>query len=256
MSIRFLGLAVRYIFLALLIFYSNSSSSESFPNLFPDDRSLQNPLLYIFIGTIESIHKGESSMQNGETFMGTINVNEVLRGHKLKTGPVTAKWSSTGEQRKFSRLEPMQVPRELKTKEKVLAFSWLNNDGTAIIYRFFEGSKKNRSIAVGYMATPEWSSDVRRFLFFLMIGFPSIALLLHFNSNTYWFKSKHQKKIKIYIFGAPILTLVSYLVYESGISHYSNIRADLLIILPIVIGSFLLWLFPLFQIYKRRMEGK
>lgn len=234
----------------LVLLAGKSYGSEVFPEIFPDSQPLKNPRVYIFIGKVEKISKNHANDLIEGEFDGELDVSEVIRGHGMDIGKVAAKWSSHEKPLILSRYEPPQIARPLKTGDRVIAFSWLRDDGTAIINYLIEYSDKNRATVLGNMAPAEWSAGVQIFLILLMAGFPLIALALYLFSKFRISTRRKMRLVKAFIMGAPLLTLFSYFIYESGISIYSNIRVDLLIVWPLVIGSFLLWLIPLFEHLK------
>ena len=248
----------RYLlFIALLLSLTDAvCSSEVFPEVFPDTYALDNPLMFIFAATVEQINPNQNKNTEPEDSAGVLTVTEVIRGHNIKVGRISARWNLVDNPVRTARNQPPQNPRPLKIGDKVIVFSWLDDNGAAVVNYFYEFTDENRQSVLTYMAPPEWAPGIKLLLFLLILIFPVlglITLVLYYS-----LKSDSGKMKSLYLFSivAPILTSVAYLIYESGISTYSNIRVDLLIIWPVVIGSFILWLIPIFVKIKKSRDAR
>jgi len=243
------------IVIPLLSLTNVAFSSEVFPKIYPNTYSLDNPLMYIFIAAVEQIIPNHDKKLGPEDFTGVLNVTEIIRGHNIEGGRISARWNLKEEPVVVARNQPPQNSRSLKIKDRVIVFSWLDDKGVAVVNYFYECTDENRMRVLTYMAPPEWGPNIKLLLFFLILIFPILGLIMLV--SFYALKTNSIQKKSLYLFSlfAPILTLVTYLIYEMGISIYSNIRVDLLIILPVVGGSFILWLIPIFVKIKKHKKN-
>jgi hypothetical protein len=101
-------------------------------------------------------------------------------------------------------------------------------DGLPIlaIYRFTNENVKN---VQSYM-TPRYSALVKGICLAFIALMPLLGAFLVFK--------KYSPKVIVWI---PLLSIGAYLYYERGVSPYAAIRIDLLLILPMLVFSALLW---------------
>ena len=247
---------VALVFLVSLLFGSSNivSSSEVFPKIYPDTYSLKNPLIYIFVATVEQKFPNHDKKHGPEDFAGVLNITEVMRGHDIEAGRISVRWNPTDKPARLARNQPPENPRPVKIGDKVIVFSWLDDNGVAIVNYFYEYTDEHKKIALTHMAPPEWAPKIKLLLFLLILIFPIIGLitLVLF----YALKTDYRRVKSLYLFSiiAPILTSATYLIYEMGISTYSNIRIDLLVLWPVAGGSFMLWLIPIFVRIKKQQK--
>ena len=249
---RNLSLTTPLLVVTLLLCSTNVVfSSEVFPKIYPDTYSLDNPLMYIFVASVEKIIPNHDKKSGPENSAGILNVTEVIRGHNIEVGRISARWNLNDKPVHVARNQPPQNPRPLKIEDKVIVFSWLDDNGVAVVNSFYEYTAENKKRVLTHMAPPEWAPNIKLLLFLLILVLPILGLitLVLF----YALKTDSRRMRSLYLFStvAPLLTLVTYIIYEMGISTYSNIRIDLLIIWPVVGGSFILWLIPIFVKTKK-----
>ena len=249
---RNLSLATLLLLVTLLLGLTNVVfSSEVFPRIYPDTYSLDNPLMYIFVATVEQKIPNHDKNPGAEDFTGVLNVTEIIRGHNIDFGRITARWNLKDNQVRVARHQPPQNPRPLKMGDKIIVFSWLDDNKVAVVNYLYEYTDENRRRVLTHMAQPEWAPNIKLLLFLLILTFPILGLIMLVLFYTLKTDSRKMKSLYLFSIVAPILTLVTYLIYEMGISTYSNIRIDLLIIWPVVGGSFILWLIPIFVKIKK-----
>jgi hypothetical protein len=227
-------------------------SSEVLLEIYPDTYSLDNPLMYIFVATVEQIIPNPDKKSGPEDSAGILNVTEVIRGHNIEVGKISARWNLKDNPVAVARNQPPQHPRPLKVGDKVIVFSWMDDNGVAIVNYFYEYTAENKKRALAHMAPPEWAPKIKLLLFLLILIFPIMGLIMQVLFYTLKTDSRRMRSLYLFSIVAPVLTLIAYFIYEMGISSYSNIRIDLLIIWPVVGGSFILWLIPIFVKIKKR----
>ena len=248
------NLSLKTLLFVVILFLSPTKaalSSEVLLEIYPDTYALDNPLMYIFVATVQQITPDYDKKSHTEDSAGILNVTDVIRGHNIKVGQISARWNLTDKPVNVARTQPPQNPRPLNIGDKVIVFSWLDNNEVAVVNYFYEYTAENKKIALTHMAPPEWAPNIKLLLFILIMIFPIlglISLVLFYVLKT---DSRRMRSLFIFSIVAPILTAVAYVIYEMGISTYSNIRIDLLIIWPVVGGSFALWLVPIFVKIKK-----
>ena len=226
-------------------------SSEVLLEIYPDTYSLDNPLMYIFVATVEQIIPNPDKKSGPEDSAGILNVTEVIRGHNIEVGGISARWNLKDSPVAVAGNQPPQHPRPLKIEDKVIVFSWMDDNGVAIVNYFYEYTAENKKRALAHMAPPEWAPNIKLILFLLILIFPIMGLIMQVLFYTLKTDSRRMRSLYLFSIVAPVLTLIAYFIYEMGISTYSNIRIDLLIIWPVVGGSFILWLIPIFVKIKK-----
>ena len=252
---RNLSLATLLLLVTLLLGLTNVVfSSEVFPRIYPDTYSLDNPLMYIFVATVEQKIPNHDKNTGPEDFTGVLNVTEIIRGHNIDFGRITARWNLKDNQVRVARHQPPQNPRPLKMGDKIIVFSWLDDNKVAVVNYLYEYTDENRRRVLTHMAQPEWAPNIKLLLFLLILIFPILGLIILVLFYTLKTDSRRMRSLYLFSIVAPILTLVTYFIYEMGISTYSNIRIDLLIIWPVVGGSFILWLIPIFVKIRRHQK--
>ncbi len=252
---RNLSLATLLLLVVLLLGLTNVVfSSEVFPKIYPDTYSLDNSLMYIFVATVEQIIPNHDKKLGPEDFIGVLKVTEIIRAHNIEVGRISARWNLKDNPVRVARNQPPQEPRPLKIGDKVIVFSWLDDNGVAVLNYLYEYTDENRSRVLTHMAPPEWPPKIKLLLFLSILIIPILGLIMLVLFYALKTDSRRMKSLYLFSIVAPILTLVTYLIYEKGISTYSNIRIDLLIIWPVVGGSFILWLIPIFVKIKKHRK--
>jgi len=248
------NLSLTTLLLVVTLLLSSTSvvfSSEVLPEIYPDTYSLDNPLMYIFVATVDQIIPNPDKKSGPEDSAGSLNVTEVIRGHNIEVGKISARWNLKDNPITVARNQPPQNPRPLRVEDKVIVFSWLDDNGVAIVNYFYEYTAENKKRVLAHMAPAEWAPNIKLLLFLLILIFPILGLITLVLFYTLKRDSRRMRPLYLFSIVAPILTLIAYFIYEMGISTYSNIRIDLLIIWPVVGGSFILWLIPIFVKIKK-----
>lgn len=105
--------------------------------------------------------------------------------------------------------------------------------------RFLNYSEEVKKLILSNMAPPERTGFAQDIALVFIVISPIIGIILYTLSLFLAFKSKQY--LRTIIFFIPLFALTVYLYYESGISVYTNIRIDLLLIYPALILSFIFW---------------
>ena len=159
---RNLSLATLLLLVTLLLGLTNVVfSSEVFPIIYPDTYSLDNPLMYIFVATVDQIIPNPDKKSGPEDSAGSLNVTEVIRGHNIEVGKISARWNLKDNPITVARNQPPQNPRPLKVEDKVIVFSWMDDNGVAVVNYFYEYTPENKKTVLTHMAPPEWAPKKR-----------------------------------------------------------------------------------------------
>ncbi len=119
----------------------------------------------------------------------------------------------------------------------------------ASVYRF---SPENRSVVLEHAAT-ERSGRIQIPVFFVILAMPFLMVTLLVRSWSTEISQKARRGLRLAISALAVLTLGLYVFYETGISAYSNIRVDLIVIWPAVGAALIVGVLALF---KRRSRAK
>lgn len=217
---------------------------------------LSNPKFDILVVTVVGMEPGPFT--NGNPPRGKIRIDEVLRGEE-KPRTVQAVWRGSETlndydpmpQNKDGRYTPGKLKPEWYTRAlagptagyKLIIFKVdERSDGAFWIQYSYVDSSENRAIVLARMAPPErkdWT-QVAAFLALLACPFLSLACYLG------WQKASVPPVGKRILLAAilllPLIALLIYRYYESGISIHSNIRIDVLLIWPALAITFWFWL--------------
>ena len=98
------------------------------------------------------------------------------------------------------------------------------------VYRF---SPQNRAVALEHAAT-ERSARIQIPVFFLILALPVAIVILFVRTSSATISLRARRRLRNAVSALAVFTLGLYVFYESGISGYSNIRVDLIVIWPAV----------------------
>ncbi len=257
MSIR-----LEQLFTALVIgLLFMGSTSESFMTIRTDhvrdvidyqkEALLRNPHWDIWSVTVLDVSGGKV---NGDPPVLRLNVDGVLRGH-MKKKEVVAKWSPSVYHADISKsarpdenqmvedwyFRPIKAP---EPEDKLIVFSINRDDGAVTlqggaVYRY---SAENREAVINHMAPAERPLYIQGPIALLILALPIIGFIAFWRRNHNTDQQNGVKRLDVLIIAIPMVAIALYVYYESGISVYSNIRMDLLIIWPALIATFSLWL--------------
>jgi len=211
-----LAIFITSFFLVSLTFVLPSSAEPVKEHLPPKSILLADPSWSILVVTVDT-----SSTQNADISKGGFFVNEVLRGNQKKDY-VRLMW----------RL-PNIKPRGLQPGDKLIAFvllrrDTLNKDIDAEATEVYKFSDSNRQTVLNNMAPPERKASIQLPLLLMILSIPIILKII--------------KRHGIFPIVLLCLQFVIYSIYESGISKYSNIRIDLLLVYPALLASIVILL--------------
>ena len=213
---RIAVLLIFFFFLNLTLVFS-SIAGEVLQQLLPDQSLLDDPHMSILVVTVD-----KPLMQNLDSAKGGFFVDEVLRGN-VKDNYIYLKWQ-------------IPKPKGLQEGDKLIVIAYVIpktkketfKETEAEVAGVYKYSNANRETVLKNMAPPERKASIQLPLL-LMIFIIPIFLKLQ--------KRHHNVSIVLIL-----LQFVAYFIYESGISKYSNIRVDLLLVYPALISSFVIFL--------------
>lgn len=233
----------------LMCFFSFSSYAEravkSLPfNELQDRQLLENPHFDIMVVSFLEVDGEEST--NANPPKGKMEVIEILRG-SLKSHVIPAVFNSPPIPPKHQK-EWIGYTKAIPTEEwsnmlfegpkigkRLIVFTQqlpLNPLGHAEIITAYEFSEGLKEMVIREMVPPERSGTVQLPLFLLILGMPLACLILLIVSS----KSLNAKPKRLTIF-MSLMVFAIYAYYESGISIHTNIRVDLLLIYPVLLGN-------------------
>jgi hypothetical protein len=220
-------------------------SSESLVHLVPAqyDLSVDNPRYVSVHAEILSLSAPETSFAQLAT--AKLRIHAVLRGRNKTTRAADASFSPPLLHE--SMVDPMKGNYELKPEAKQRKYS-LPPVGSHVLLAYCCVDQESGMVGTqNYLvlwspeneakvlktATPVEASTVKETaLFWLMCGLPILGFILTgLGFGRLWRMT----------YSAPACFAAAFLadgVYESGISNYTDIRVDLLIIIPIMILNF------------------
>lgn len=211
----------------------------------------RNPHFHILVVTVKEIH--ERITVNAKPPTGVLVVDEVIRGRLVKQGsypfsvspPMTVidMQSETYEPKKEWLNQQYTGP---SVGDKLIIFVYVTRSTLAShkklviqgdIYRY---SDENRVKIIGQMVPPERALWIQFPLFFLIILFPVAGILLSVLARRKGALEGRAGTYRVFAFLLPVLSIILYFYYETGISIYSDIRVDLLLLWPATFVSGLL----------------
>ena len=154
------------------------------------------------------------------------------------SGGVTEAWKA----------HPLAGP---KVAAKLIVFSIGPTEAAGVqassVYRF---SPQNRAVVLEHAAT-ERGGRIQIPLFFMLLVLPVVIVILFVLALSEKISQRAQRGLRQAVFALAVLTLGLYVFYESGISVYSNIRVDLIVVWPAVGAAMVVGVLSLFQLLFR-----
>lgn len=202
-------------------------------------RLLENPHFDILVALVAEM--SDEGATNANPPRGKLVIEEILRGRE-RLGPVLAQLSAPVRQQDYERpqegkLKPEWFVRSFhgpKIGDRVIVFGNLDASGALIVqpeavYRF---SKENRDAVLRYMAPAERSAWIQAPIALLLLALPLIGLVFLLAQPISFVSDRMRRRLRRCNYVFPLIAAVLYAFYESGISIYTNIRVDLLLIWP------------------------
>jgi hypothetical protein len=231
--------------LALLVVAPALAFAAAVEERLPADHPLlRNPHFDIWVVSIVDVRAEGATNANPPT--ARVVVEDVLRGGGPR-GPATAVWRGATRAADFEPAEPGragQLKPEWKTRplpgptprDRLIVFGRRVQDGSLGVesWAVFRDTLENRQMARRAMAPAERSGWVQGPVALALLAAPVVALLL---------LRRGRRRRWNYVLAPAAAGL--YAFYESGISLYTNIRVDLLLIYPALAATALAMLVTL-----------
>jgi hypothetical protein len=176
---------------------------------------------------------------NGNPPRVELRVEEVLRG-KDRGPTLTATWQAAifhedvkdpGGVTEDWKARPLAGP-EVAAELIVFSIGPIEAAGVQAwsVYRL---SPQNRAVVLEHAAT-ERSGRIQIPVFFLLLALPVAIVILFVRASSAKISPPTRRRLRQAVSALAVLTLGLYVFYESGISVYSNIRVDLILLWPAV----------------------
>ena len=210
---------------------------------------LKNPAYDILVVTVLSVEPTGTTNANPPKV--ELSVEEVLRGEDrgatvMVTGQAPVFHEDTkdpGGVTEAWKVRPLAGP---EVAAKLIVFSIGPTEAAGVqawsVYRF---SPQNRAVVLEHAAT-ERSGRIQIPLFFLLLALPVMIVILFVRASSAKISPRAQRRLRQVIFALAVLTLGLYVFYEFGISVYSNIRVDLIVVWPAVGAAMVVGVLSLF----------
>ncbi len=213
---------------------------------------LRNPAYDILVVTVLAVEAADAT--NGNPPRVELRVEEVLRGEDR--GPtVMVTWNApifhedtkeSGGTTETWKARPLAGP---EAAAKLIVFS-IGEDAGVLAWSVYRFSSQNRAVVLEHAAV-ERSAGIQIPVFLLLIVLPIVIVVLFVRALSAKTSSRAKLRLRQAIFALAVLSPGLYVFYELGISAYSNIRIDLLVVVPaigiaLVVGGLALYR-PLFR---------
>lgn len=238
------------------------SASEILEKLVPEESQyLGNPNFELLVVTVLAV--ADDGATNGSPPRLKVSVDEALRGDRV-TGEANAVWeppvrpgnivdptSPTAGIKESWRTRPLAGP---DVGDRLIVFAIerapppLLYIQAGAVYRF---SSRNRETALQSMTT-ERASGIQLFLFVTVLALCLISLVLYVRSHAKAMVPVRRARLRSLVVVACGLAITVYGVYESGISSYSDIRIDVLVLFPALGVSLVMGVVSLLHLLLRR----
>ena len=210
---------------------------------------LHNPHFDIVVVTVVAVESGPFT--NADPPLGLVRVDETLRGAEPVGAIYPARWSGhvrdedyadRGGMRHGGWVQPQLTPewhqRPLaspKPGDQVIVFVASVTEFKSIwAQAAFRLTPENRAFAVAHMAPAERSAVIQAPAFLLILLAPIACVMLHMLLRSSAVSAPLKYRLRLALWLVLLLVLPVYAFYESGISIYSNIRVDLLLLWPAI----------------------
>jgi hypothetical protein len=210
---------------------------------------LHNPHFDIVVVTVVAVESGPFT--NADPPLGLVRVDETLRGAEPVGAIYPARWSGHVHDDDYADRGGMRgggwVPPQLKPEwhqrplaspkpgDQVIVFAAGVAEFKSIwAQAAFRLTPENRSFAMTHMAPPERSAAIQTPAFLLVLLAPLACVILHMLRRSSMASGSRKNRLRLALWLVLFLVLPVYAFYESGISIYSNIRVDLLLLWPAI----------------------
>lgn len=210
---------------------------------------LHNPHFDIVVVTVIAAESGPFT--NADPPLGLVRVDETLRGAEPVGAIYPARWSGhvrdedyadRGGMRDGGWVQPQLTPewhqRPLvppKPGDQVIVFAAGVAEFKSIwAQAAFRLTPENRAFVVAHMAPAERSAVIQAPAFLLILLAPIVCVILHILLRSSALSAPLKYRLRLALWLVLFLVLPVYAFYESGISIYSNIRVDLLLLWPAI----------------------
>jgi hypothetical protein len=211
---------------------------------------LHNPHFDIVVVTVVAAESGPFT--NADPPLGLVRVDETLRGAEPVGAIYPARWSGHVRDEDYEdrggmrdgawvqpRLKPEWHQRPLaspKPGDQVIVFAVGVDEFKSIwAQAAFRLTLENRAFAVADMAPPERSAVIQTPAFLLILLAPIACIILHMLLRSSAVGAPLKFRLRLALWLVLFLVPAVYAFYESGISIYSNIRVDLLVLWPAIV---------------------
>lgn len=211
---------------------------------------LKNPAYDILVATVLAVDGTGATNANPPKVR--LRVKEVLRGDD-REDTIAAAWQAPvfhedtkegGGTTEAWQARPLTGPT---VGAELIVFSIGPPESLGIlawsVYRF---TPQNRAGILEHAAT-ERSASIQIPVLVLILAIPLAMVILFVRSLSAAVPEEKRRRLRRIDSVLAVLTLGLYVFYETGISVYSNIRIDLLVILPAVGGALILGALCLFR---------
>jgi len=210
---------------------------------------LHNPHVDIVVVTVIAAETGPFT--NADPPLGLVRVDETLRGAEPVGAIYPVRWSGhVGDgdyENRGGIRDGAWVPPELKREwhqrllvppkpgDHVIAFAAGVAEFESIwAQAAFRLTPENHAFAIAYMAPPERNAAIQMSAFLLVLLAPLGCAILHMLLRSSTVSGARRYRLRLTLWLVLFLVLPLYAFYESGISIYSNIRVDLLLLWPAI----------------------
>jgi hypothetical protein len=215
---------------------------------------LRNPAYDILVVTVLAVE--DEGATNESPPKVRLRVEEVIRGEE-REATVMATWHApvfpkdsleSGGVTKAWKTRPLEGP---EIGAKLIVFSIGPTDSAGVqawyVYRF---SPYNRDVALEHGAT-ERSGKMQIILYLLTLALAVLSVSLYVWSSSKRISQRAGKGLRRAVPALALLTLGVYVFYESGVSAYTDIRIDVLLIWPAIGAALVVGFRSLFQLKEK-----
>ena len=215
----------------------------------PVSAPLRNPHFDILVVTVVAVESGPFT--NADPPRGLVRVDETLRGAEPVGAIYPTRWSGHVQDHDYAERGGMRdgswIPPQLRPEwhqraldppkpgDQVIVFATGVGEFKSIwAPAAFRLTPENRAFALAQMAPPERSAAIQTPAFLLILLAPLASIVLHLLQRSSVVIAPVKFRLRLALWLVLFLVLPVYTFYESGISIYSNIRVDLLLLWPAI----------------------